>query len=88
MASDLNKRMQRTAKGRTSGVAHEKPFQEAAKLYNKRLTLDLTEADFKALKLDGIEAGVPMAKILRGLVSAYRDDETLKKEAIRRAQEG
>lgn len=90
MANDLNKRIQRTAsKGRTAAAqpAKEQAFIDAPKRYNKRFTLDMEEADFKALKMDGIEAGVPVAEILRGLVAVYREDDTLKKEAVRRAQE-
>jgi hypothetical protein len=89
VANDLNKRIQRTAsKGRAAQpAAKERAFIEAPKRYSKRFTLDLEEGDFKALKMDGIEAGVPVAEILRGLVAVYREDETLKKEAVRRAQE-
>ena len=84
---DLNKRIQRTAsKSRTAAPA-EQAFTAAPKRYNKRLTLDLEEADFKALKMHSIEAGRPVADILRGLIAVYREDETLKKESTRRAQD-
>lgn len=51
----------------------------------KRLTLDLTREEHRALKLLSVEHEVPMADLLRGAIAELRHDPLLLDRATRHA---
>lgn len=48
-------------------------FKNANEDYAKRLTLDLTLAQHRKLKLRAMDTGVPMAQILRDFIDGLTD---------------
>ena len=50
------------------------PFKEAPKPYPRRITLDLTNEDHRALKQAALDGNTTVADLLRSLVSAWRVD--------------
>ncbi|BBE24535.1 hypothetical protein MN0502_34180 (plasmid) [Arthrobacter sp. MN05-02] len=48
-------------------------FKSANEDYAKRLTLDLTLAQHRKLKLRAMDTGVPMAQILRDYIDGITD---------------
>lgn len=52
-------------------------FTSTPVTYGKRLTLDLTADDHRALKVGAAEAMATMAGVLRALVALWRDDAEL-----------
>jgi hypothetical protein len=59
-----------------------KPKLEAAEFvavrgHTKRLTLDLSREEHRALKLISVERDVPMAELLRGAIAELQRDEGL-----------
>jgi hypothetical protein len=51
----------------------------------KRLTLDLTREEHRALKLLSVEHEVPMADLLRGAIAELREDPVLLGRVTRHA---
>lgn len=71
----------------TTGAAAA-AYRPAPKPYPKRLTLDLTEQDHKALRLVSAETDVPMADILRGALRVLLEDQKAMAKALDAAQAG
>ncbi len=59
------------------------PFATAPKAFAKRLTLDLTEADHRALKILAAEHGASMVDLLRGALRLVVDQPAIAEAAIR-----
>lgn len=85
MTDDLRDRMLRTAAGTaSSGPTVEPepptpldgppPAQARPRPYPRRVTLDLTEEDHRALRVASLDRRVPMAELLRELVRQWRLD--------------
>ncbi len=74
--ADLKSRMAKVASAPQveGGTA---PFRSATPAYTHRVTLDLVDEDHRALKLASVDQGRPMAELLRGLVTLWRDDPEL-----------
>lgn len=53
------------------------PFRSAPSPFERRLTLDLTATDHRALKLAAVEADSSMADLLRALISLWQADAGL-----------
>jgi hypothetical protein len=51
----------------------------------KRLTLDLSKAEHRALKLISVERDIPMAELLRGVIAELQRDDDLLDRVSRRA---
>lgn len=51
----------------------------------KRLTLDLSKAEHRALKLISVERDIPMAELLRGAIAELQRDDDLLERVSRHA---
>ena len=57
----------------SNGPSVSSSFKNANEDYAKRLTLDLTLAQHRRLKLRAMDTGVPMAQILRDFIDGIAD---------------
>lgn len=69
----------------TSGTADFDTLTNATVPATKRLTLDLTRDEHRALKLLSVEYEVPMADLLRGAIAELRHDPVLLDRVTRHA---
>ena len=82
--SALAARMTKVAAG--SAAATSMPTRPAAPVSKpRRVTLDLSGADHRAMKQAAFAAETSMAELLRALVSLYQEDPSLKEAANQRA---
>ncbi len=75
--SDLSDRMRRQLVQRHGGTEAQSPFVPPPPTYERRVTLDLTADDHRALKLAAVTEYTTMADLLRALVALWRDDPQL-----------
>jgi hypothetical protein len=76
MPDDLAARMARKT-ARTKTKTEEPAFRSAPPAYAKRLSVDMTEEDHRALRLEAAEHGGTMVDVIRALIAQWRDDEEL-----------
>lgn len=72
--SDLSDRMRQQLVQKDRDTDPQKPFVAAPPAYERRITLDLTAEDHRALKLAAVTEHTTMADLLRGLVALWRED--------------
>jgi hypothetical protein len=56
----------------------------ASNHFDKRVTLDLTAQDHRALRQAALDDGATMADILRALVALFREDHSIQTKVRRR----
>jgi hypothetical protein len=83
---DMSERMARTAKKQGAATASAAPFAKPPKRYPRRVTLDLTDEVYAAVRKDAFAGEVALAALLRGMVATCRENPKLLKEATERAR--
>ena len=80
--SDMRAKMAKQLSNRSRSVpSTDSPtFRSAPPAYERRVTLDLTPEDHRALKVAAVEQDTTMADLLRALVAIWRDDDHLAKQ--------
>jgi hypothetical protein len=80
--SDMKAKMakQLAGRGKPAETGRSPAFRAAPPAYERRVTLDLSNEDHRALKLAALEQETTMADLLRTLVAIWRDDKTLAKQ--------
>lgn len=85
--ANISERMARTAKKQGTVTAAAAPFAKPPKRYPRRVTLDLTDEDYAALRKDAFAGEVTIAALLRGMVATCRDTPKLLTEATGKARQ-
>ncbi len=76
--SDMKAKMAKQLANRSRPAPADSPtFRAAPPAYERRVTLDLTPDDHRALKVAAVEQDTTMADLLRALIALWREDPEL-----------
>ena len=85
MTPDMSERMARQLAGRAAKESKQgAAFRSAPAAFERRVTLDLTNEDHRALKRAALDADTTLASLLRTLVAFWREDEALATRVLER----